>query len=462
MGNAKKLPAGWFNCYLIDICKLNMGQSPDSSTYNDVKEGLPFYQGKTEFGDLYPTPAKYCNRPNKIADAGNVLLSVRAPVGPTNLLNHRACIGRGLAAIEPCGDIPSKFILYLFRNIQKKLSEVGTGTTFKAITKDVLCSLKLNLPPLAEQHRIVEKLEELFSELDQGIETLKAAQQQLKLYRQAVLKWAFEGKLTETWRSNNALTAQSLRNSEIIATGECFKIPEKWITTDLEYIAKAIDPHPSHRTPPACKDGIPYIGISECNYENVTIDFANARKVSPEILKDHIDRYQIIKGDFIIGKIGTIGKPFKVPEDRCFALSANVILIQPYQDLIETNYLFYLFQSNVIEKQFLKGLNATTQSAFGIQKVRMIKIPYCTINEQQQIVQEIESRLSVCDKLEETIEHSLAQAAALRQSILKKAFEGKLVPQDPNDEPAELLLARIRAEREQQAPKKTTKGRTKK
>lgn len=138
-------------------------------------------------------------------------------------------------------------------------------------------------------------------------------------------------------------------------------------------------------------------------------------------------------------------------------------MVQANEACCLCNYLFYLSKSTVIEKQFTEGSKATTQSAFGIQKVRALSIPLCSLKEQHAIVEEIETRLSVADKIEETIAQSLQQAEALRQSILKKAFEGRLVPQDPHDEPAEKLLARIRAERAAQTPvKETARGKGKK
>ena len=145
----------------------------------------------------------YCSQPNKIAKQNATLLSVRAPVGPTNLAQQDCCIGRGLAAIHPCGGIAPKFLLYLFRSIEPEISGKGTGSTFKAITKSFVEGLHFGLPPLNEQHRIVAKIEELFSELDKGVESLKAARAKLDVYRQAVLKHAFEGKLTAQWRENN-------------------------------------------------------------------------------------------------------------------------------------------------------------------------------------------------------------------------------------------------------------------
>ena len=199
----RAIPYGWQRCVLPDFTCIVMGQSPSSNTYNHSGDGLPFFQGKAEFGDLYPTINMYCSQPNKIAKQGATLLSVRAPVGPTNLAQHECCIGRGLAALHPCGGIEPKFLLYLFRSMEPVLSGKGTGSTFKAITKGFVAGLEFNLPPLLEQRRIVAKIEQLFSELDKGIERLKTARTQLATYRQAVLKHAFEGKLTAQWREEN-------------------------------------------------------------------------------------------------------------------------------------------------------------------------------------------------------------------------------------------------------------------
>ena len=196
-----ELPNGWRRCALPEFTRIVMGQSPPSTTYNHRGDGLPFYQGKGEFGDLYPSLNQYCSEPNKVAKQGAVLLSVRAPVGPTNIAQRDCCIGRGLAAIHSAGGLAPKFLLYLFRSIEPVLSGKGTGSTFKAITKGFVEGLEFNLPPLPEQDRIVTKIQELFSELDKGVESLKTARAHLNAYRQAVLKHAFEGKLTAQWRA---------------------------------------------------------------------------------------------------------------------------------------------------------------------------------------------------------------------------------------------------------------------
>lgn len=123
---------------LDDICTIIMGQSPPSSAYNSKQEGLPFFQGKAEFSELHPVTVKWCTAPTKIAEANDILLSVRAPVGTTNIADQKCCIGRGLAALRYIHCY--KFLFYYLRFIEKKLDEKGTGTTFRAISGDVLRS----------------------------------------------------------------------------------------------------------------------------------------------------------------------------------------------------------------------------------------------------------------------------------------------------------------------------------
>ena len=156
-----ELPEGWEWARLGEISLIILGQSPPSSTYNKIGEGLPFYQGKANFGDLYPAPDTWCTSPQKIAERGDILISVRAPVGPTNICPTTSCIGRGLAAIRSLGDISQLFLLHFLRAYEKILSGKGFGTTFNAITGKDLNELLIPLAPLNEQNRIVLKVDEL-------------------------------------------------------------------------------------------------------------------------------------------------------------------------------------------------------------------------------------------------------------------------------------------------------------
>jgi len=167
-------PGPWRWMRLEEYCHIEMGQSPGSEFYNSVKDGLPFYQGKADFGLIHPRPRVWCNSPTKTAIAGDVLVSVRAPVGPTNLSNETCCIGRGLAALRSLGDAEPLYLLWVMRAFERTLARKATGTTFVAVSRSDLAELLIPVPPLPEQRRIVARVDELMALLDrlsQALET---------------------------------------------------------------------------------------------------------------------------------------------------------------------------------------------------------------------------------------------------------------------------------------------------
>lgn len=285
----------------------------------------------------------------------------------------------------------NKFLCYYLNSFNYK--GYVSGTTRLKLTQAEMKRMPVPVPPLSEQERIVARIEELFSQLDAGVETLKKTKAQLAVYRQAVLKEAFSD-------CDDSVTMGS--------------------------VATMIDPQPSHRTPPEFENGIPYIGIGDIDYNEKTIRFKNARKVNPSVYEDHLQRYILRDGDFVMGKIGTIGKPFRLPLPQNYTLSANVILIQPDTGRINPEYLFWQFSSPLITEQLMAGKNETSQPAFGIQKARLLRIKMCSPKDQDRIVYSIREKISVCENIEQTVTLSLQQAEAMRQSILKDAFEGRL------------------------------------
>ena len=155
----KKLPNDWRYAKLGEVCEVILGQSPPGYTYRKEPVGLPFFQGKADFGELNPIPTAWCVEPKKIAECGDILISVRAPVGPTNLADQRCCIGRGLAALRCGADIERDFLLAGLRLYESEISQLGSGSTFHAISGSQLKAISVPLPPLAEQRRIVVALE---------------------------------------------------------------------------------------------------------------------------------------------------------------------------------------------------------------------------------------------------------------------------------------------------------------
>lgn len=196
-----KIPQSWAWIRIGNAAHVEMGQSPPSENYNQSGNGIPFYQGKTDFGMRCPTPRYWCNLPSKLAQKNDILISVRAPVGPTNVASEGCCIGRGLAALRPRHGVYLEFLLYSLKGFESAIAAMGYGTTFVAITKKQLVSFALPLPPLTEQHRIVAKVDELMALCDR----LEAAQTERENRRDRLAAASLH-------RLNNGADADAFRN----------------------------------------------------------------------------------------------------------------------------------------------------------------------------------------------------------------------------------------------------------
>ena len=183
-------------------------------------------------------------------------------------------------------------------------------------------------------------------------------------------------------------------------------------------VAESVDPQPSHRTPPIDENGVPYVSIKDCDANTGIIDFDGARKVSRKVLEEHLNRYTLHEGDFIIGKIGTIGNPIFVPARNDYTLSANVVLIQPDNKLVSPYFLKYSFESDFVERQFLEAKNSTSQAAFGIQKVRTVEV----MNPDIEVQRKFELFVKQVDKSKVAVQKSLDETQILFDSLMQEYF----------------------------------------
>ena len=388
---------------LKDCCTIIAGQSPESKYYNTDGIGLPFFQGKSDFGELYPTVRTYCSKPAKIAEKDDILLSVRAPVGPTNLSPGTVCIGRGLAAIRPSEMLNLRYLLYFFRYFEGQLQQRGTGTTFKAITMDVVKNLEVPAPSISDQKRIVARIEELFSELDKAVETLNTTKQQLAVYRQAVLKEAFE-KAISTKFDEITINGLLVETGKGMSTG-----PFGTMLKKHEYRGK----------------GVPVLGIE--NIGEGKFLPGNRVFVSEEKAIE-LKAFRVHTGDIIVSRSGTVGELCIVPSYMENALlSTNLMRITLNQEIILPDYFVYLFRSkNVVVDQVKELCKGSTRTFLNQTILKQIRFPIPPRPIQKSVVDFVDGRLSVCEQIEKTIDQTMQKAEALRQSILKKAFEGRI------------------------------------
>lgn len=463
-----KLPKGWEWVELKQICKINMGQSPPSSTYNHEKIGLPFYQGKADFGDLFPTPKIWCSKPQKIANGDDILITVRAPVGPTNLANEKCCIGRGLAAISPLGGIPSLLVLHYLRRIEKDLAKTGSGSTFSAINRSDLDSVKFPLPPLEEGKLMISKIEELFKESKTARDMLEKIPSILKQFRQVILFKAFKGDLIPQDLNDES-------SEELIKKIKNFR-KKKW-EEDLK--SKGKDPNKFKYEEPEDLEktglsGVPYGWVwttinqicftssggtplrSKKEYYGNEIPWVKSGELKDTIINNTEEMITKIgldnssakifpKGTVLVAMYGAnVGKTGILGIDA--ATNQAVCAMFNDERILNTEYLFLYLRSkkeNLIKKSF-----GGAQPNISQEVINKLEISLPSINLQIQIVKKIKELFSLIDQIEKSVEEAKNRADKIDQSIRIKTFSGNLVPQNPKDEPASILLERIRHEKE--------------
>ena len=370
-----------------------------------------------------------------------------------------------------------KFLVHAINSppVADQLKKLTKGTTRPRVNLGHVRSLNLKLPPKEEQHRIVSKIEELFSELDKGIESLKTAQVQLNVYRQAVLKHAFEGKLTAQWREENKdkletpgqLLARIKQERKAVdpllvgsdALAKLPPLPEGYAYTYLAHLGELGRGKSKHRprnAPELFGGPYPFIQTAEVKAASRII-----REYSQTYSERGLEQSKLWpEGTLCITIAANIAETAFLGFDGCFPDS--VVGFTTAKTLVLPEYVELFIKS--VRTRIEAYAPATAQKNINLTTLENLIVPLCSLQEQQVLVGKLEAVFSVIEKQKEAIDNQLMTANTLRQSILKKAFSGRLVPQDPNDEPASVLLDRIRAEREKAVKnnhaKKTKKRRT--
>lgn len=291
----------------------------------------------------------------------------------------------GIKILQPNENILPLYLYYGTQYVVAKMPNRGYARHYQYVERE-----DLPIPPLSEQERIVARIEELFSQLDAGVETLKKTKAQLAVYRQAVLK-------------------------------EAFAVCKEYVA--IESVTQHVTDG-DHMPPPKADNGIPFIMIS--NIKGNAISWGNTAFVGRDYYDSIEPKRKPQNGDVLYTVTGSYGIPVLVDFNKEFCFQRHIALLRP-NDVIEQKYLYYSLMEPSVYAQATKGATGTAQKTVGLGILRKIEIPFIeNHSDQLRIVEAIESRLSVCDSIEQTVDIALQQAEALRQSILKDAFEGRL------------------------------------
>jgi len=430
-----ELPRGWAKTTLDSISHgVNgivdgpFGSNLKTSDYiSDIDHGVPVLTTKNLEGDYSPSSVRYISKEKfeslkrSQVIGGDIIVAKIGSIGKTGIYpiaRPTAMIPANLLKFTVAQGNDKSYVHYYLKcgEFQKNIKGISSATAQPAFNVTKFRSLTIPLPPLAEQHRIVAKIDALFSKLDKGVETLQTIRQQLRTYRQAVLKWAFEGKLTSSeWKMS--VLGKVAVDLKIGPFGTLLH-KEDYISGGVPVI------NPKHM-----KEYKIY------NDDSVSISMGKAAD---------LQSYTIYENDVLIARRGEMGRTAYVSERENGWLCGTGSMIIRFSKEYNGQLFAYLLSAEQSRKYLVDNCSGTTMSNLNEKIIKGLPMPQIPIEDQTMLLAAIESRLSVCDKIESIVDENLAKADALRQSILKKAFAGQLVPQDPSDEPAAVLLERIR------------------
>lgn len=415
--NKTEIPNHWGIKRLDEVGDIVSGGTPSTKDEDNWGEDIIWitpsdltgYQGKTIFkGKKSISKLGLSKSSARLIPKGSVLFSSRAPIGYVVIAGTELCTNQGFKSIIPNEKVTSEYLFHFLKFSKVRVQALASGTTFKEISARAFASLKIPVPPLKEQLLLVEKIEVLFSELDAGRQILETVKEQLNLYRQAVLKSAFDGGLSFNIMEGNWNSSE----------WEIFKM------SDVGEIVSGGTP--STKEPDYWDGDVPWITPADLSgYNHKYIDHGR-RSITIKGLSKSSARI-IPSGSVLLSSRAPIGYVAIAKNDLCTNQGFKSIIPS---SRVTSEYLYYFLKA--ITQKIIEKASGTTFKEVSLKTISSIEVVIPPRKEQEMIVAEIEHRFSFCDKMEEAISEAIQKSETLKQSILKQAFEGKLVKPQTN------------------------------
>ncbi len=447
------LPAGWALTTMGEICDIVSGSTPRTADPTNWDGAIPWItpddlSGSTrkfiERGRRSLTEKGYRSCSTRLVPAGTVLYTSRAPIGYVAIAAQPVCTNQGFKNFVPPDGVISDYVYWYLKHATPEVRSLGSGTTFLEISKQRAASIPIPIPPTAEQRRIVAAIEEQFSRIDAGVEALQRARRNLQRMRAAVLQAAVTGHLI----SQNPDDEPAKRFLEKLrikpVTGPELPIGWCWVRLgDVASIGSGATPLRSRRDYYG-GGTIPWVTSTMLNAEFIS---KPSRFITEKALRETSVRLWPA-GTLLVAMYGegqTRGKCSELLFESTTNQACAAIVLEGAASTLRP-FIKLHFAANYESNRRLAVGGVQPNLSLGLIKSQLIALP--PLSEQRRIIEEVDRLLSIVHALDDVLTRNHAKAGSFRRAILSCAFSGRLVPQDPSDEPASVLLDRIRSDRD--------------
>jgi type I restriction enzyme S subunit len=419
-----KIPQSWTISTLKHVARINMGQSPSSEDCNIEGIGIPFLQGNAEFGIKTPLEKQYCPIPKKIALEGELLFSVRAPVGALNLANKSFGIGRGLCSIRGNDSLSQSFLWWVLPSYKYQFDAIATGSTFEAISAEQVGNLSFALPNNEEQTQIANFLDHETAKIDTLIEKQQQLIKLLKEKRQAVISHA----VTKGLNPN-----VPIKDSGVEWLGE---VPEHWDVKRNKHLMEFVTSGSRGWAEYYSDDGPLFFRITNLTRDTVEPKLESIQNVKPPAGSEG-ERSKIRSGDLLISITADLGSVC-VADDSVAGgfVSQHVSLCRPNSLVISSRWLAYFILSDAAKEQFIGSGYGGTKIQLSLEDIRELNIAYPPVSEQGEIALYIDTKLEKFALLMNRAESQVNLLQERRTALISAAVTGKIDVRNweqPND-----------------------------